>query len=142
MLTASDLMTIDPNIISPKATLREAVVLMNKANNRQLPVVEDGKLLGIITDRDIRLAANSPLKEDDPLEQIELLDNYTVESCMTADPMTITSDTPIYRVAELLSIYKFGALPVTNGDILEGIITVTDLLNHMALRPDPKVENH
>jgi acetoin utilization protein AcuB len=141
MLTANDLMTIDPNIISPQATLREAIVLMNQANNRQLPVVADGKLLGIITDRDIRLAVNSPLKDDDPLERIELLDNFTVKHCMTVDPITIASDTPMYHVAELLSIYKFGALPVVNGEKkLEGIITVTDLLNRMALRPEQPAE--
>jgi CBS domain-containing protein len=57
---------------------------------------------------------------------------------MTRDPVTIPGDTPIYRVAQLLGIYKFGAFPVVENDKLVGIITVTDLLNHMALQPNLK----
>ena len=135
MLTANDLMTISPLTVEPDTSLREATALMNDIGNRQLPVVEEGVLVGILTDRDIRLMVNSPLNSDDPVERIRLLDQYDVASCMTRDPVTITPNTPIYRVAQLLSIYKFGAFPVVEGDNLVGIITVTDLLNHMALQP-------
>ena len=135
MLTANDLMTISPFIIAPDATLREAAALMNHASNRQLPVIEDGVLVGILTDRDIRLVVNSPLNTDDSIERIRLLEEHTVASCMTRDPVTITPDTPIYKVAQLLSIYKFGAFPVVENDILLGIITVTDLLDYLALQP-------
>jgi acetoin utilization protein AcuB len=135
MLTANDLMTLSPQIIRPDAPLREAVALMNQGNNRQLPVVEDGTLVGILTDRDVRLMVNSPLTTNDAVERIRLLDSSTVAECMTRDPVTIGPDTPIYRVAQLLSIYKFGAFPVIQDGVLLGIITVTDLLNHLALQP-------
>lgn len=138
MLTTNDLMTIDPDSVTPDTSLREAVALMNKRGIRQLPVVENEKLVGIITDRDIRLAVNSPLIGSDPLERIELLNNYTAATCMTRNPRTVTPDTPIYKVAELLSLYKFGALPVVEGDTLVGIISVSDLLNQMSLLPEPE----
>lgn len=135
MLTANDLMTLSPQTIHPDAPLREAVALMNQAGNRQLPVVDDDVLVGILTDRDVRLMVNSPLTTNDSIERIRLLDTYTVADCMTRDPVTITPDTPIYRVAQLLGIYKFGAFPVVQDGVLLGIITVTDLLNHLALQP-------
>ena len=135
MLTANDLMTLSPQTTRPDASLREAVALMNQGGNRQLPVVVDDVLVGILTDRDVRLMVNSPLTSSDALERIRLLDNYTVADCMTRDPVTITPDTPIYRVAQLLGIYKFGAFPVVEDGVLLGIITVTDLLNHLALQP-------
>ena len=135
MLTANDLMTSFPLTVTPGTTLREAVALMNEAETRQLPVVEEDMLVGIITDRDIRLMVNSPLDQNDPIERIKLLDEHTVANCMTHDPVTIPPDTPIYRVAQLLSIYKFGAFPVVKNGALIGIITITDLLNQMALQP-------
>ncbi len=139
MLTTNDLMTIDPDTVMPTTSLREVVALMNKMGNRQLLVVDERKMLvGIITDRDIRLAVNSPLVSDEPLERMEILEKYNAESCMTRDPKTVSSDTPIHKVAELLSAYKYGALPVVDNGNLVGIITVTDLLNQMALIPEPK----
>jgi len=137
MLTTNDLMTIDPDTVSPDTTLRSVVSLMNKNGDRQLPVVENGKLVGIITDRDVRLAVNSPLLTDEPLERINLLEKYTAESCMTRNPKTVSPDTPIHTVAQILSAYKYGALPVVENDKLVGIISVTDLLNQMALIPEP-----
>ena len=138
MLTTNDLMTIDPDTVSPETSLREVVALMNKMGNRQLLVVENDELVGIITDRDIRLAVNSPLVSDEPLERMEILEQFKAESCMTRSPKSVTSDTPIHKVAELLSAYKYGALPVVDNGKLMGIITVTDLLNQMALIPEPK----
>ena len=137
MLRTHDLMTIDPEIVNLDAPLREVVAAMNRANIRQILVVDGKKLAGIVTDRDVRLAVNSPLTAEEPLERLELLNGYTAKDCMTANPRSVTPETPIHKVAELLSMYKFGALPVVKDDELVGIITVTDLLNQMALLPDP-----
>jgi acetoin utilization protein AcuB len=138
MLTTNDLMTIDPETIAPDASLRDVVTAMNRANIRQVLVVVDKKLIGIVTDRDVRLAVNSPLTTDEPLERLELLNEFTARDCMTPNPRCVTPETPIHKVAELLSMYKFGALPVVKDDELVGIITVTDLLNQMALIPVPE----
>jgi acetoin utilization protein AcuB len=137
MLTTNDLMTIDPDTVTPNTSLRGVVTLMNKNGDRQLPVVEDGKLVGIITDRDVRLAVNSPLLTDEPLERLALLEAYKAESCMTRNPKTVSPDTPIHTVAQILSAYKYGALPVVDNDELVGIISVTDLLDQMAIIPEP-----
>ncbi|GJM42117.1 MAG: hypothetical protein DHS20C20_23990 [Ardenticatenaceae bacterium] len=138
MLTTNDLMTIDPETVSQDTPLREVVTSMNRANIRQILVVDGKKLVGIVTDRDIRLAVNSPLTSEEPLERLELLNGFTAGDCMTIDPRTVTRDTPIHKVAQLMSMYKFGALPVVENEELVGIITVTDLLNQMALLPQPE----
>ncbi len=136
MLTTTDLMTIDPETVTKDASLREIVAIMNQANIRQILVVEGRRLVGIVTDRDIRLAVNSPLTTEEPLERLELLNEYKAEDCMTVNPRTVSPQTPIHKVAHLLGMYKFGALPVVENDELVGIITVTDLLNQMALLPE------
>ena len=138
MLTTNDLMTIDPETVTQDAPLREVVAIMNRANIRQVLVVDGKKLLGIVTDRDVRLAVNSPLTSIEPLERLELLNGYKARDCMTSNPRSVAPETPIHKVAELLSMYKFGALPVVKNDELVGIITVTDLLNQMALLPVPE----
>jgi acetoin utilization protein AcuB len=132
MLTVNDLMTVIPNTVTPSTKLRQVIELMKSQNCRQLPVLENGKLVGIITDRDIRLVMNSPLVLHGRWQDEEILDQVTAETCMTPDPMTVTPDTPAYRAASMLSIYKFGALPVVDGDTLIGIITVTDFLEYFA----------
>ena len=138
MLTTNDLMTIDPETVTEDVPLREVVAVMNRANIRQVLVVDGKKLVGIVTDRDVRLAVNSPLTTEEPLQRLELLNGFKAKDCMTPNPRCVTPETPIHKVAELLSMYKFGALPVVKDDELVGIITVTDLLNQMALLPEPK----
>lgn len=134
MLTVNDLMTVIPNTITPDTPLRHVIALMKAQGYRQLPVLENGRLAGIITDRDVRLALNSPLVLHERRENEALLDKLTAESCMTPNPITVTPETPAYRAAEMLSIYKFGALPVVDGETLVGIVTVTDFLDYFVAR--------
>jgi acetoin utilization protein AcuB len=132
MLTVNDLMTVDPATIAPDAPLRRVIELMKTQGCRQLPVLDDGRLVGIITDRDVRLAMNSPLVVHGQSQDEEILNYVTAESCMTPDPLTVTPDTPAYRAASMLSVYKFGALPVVDGDVLVGIITVSHFLDYFS----------
>lgn len=134
MLTVKDLMTVNPETVSASTPLRQAIDIMKRKGYRQLPVVQDEKLVGILTDRDIRLWVTSPLQSPEEFEQGAPVAAATVASCMTTDPMTVTPDTPAYKAAEMLSIYKFGAFPVVENNALVGIITVTDFLDYMAAR--------
>lgn len=135
MLTVADLMTANPDVVTPEDSLRDAVVLMNHADHRQLPVVEEDKLVGIVSNRDIRLAVNSPLVPEESLGRIAILEQYSVADCMTKQPKCIQVDAPIQEAAEILALHKVGALPVLKGDELVGIISVTDLLIHLARQP-------
>lgn len=133
MLTVDDLMTRDPDTVTPETPLRTVLNIMKLNSCRQLPVIDPQKrLLGIITDRDIRLAMNSPIVLHGRWQDDRLLETAKADSCMTPNPITINPDTPAYRAAEKLSTYKLGALPVVDKDQLVGIITVTDFLDRFA----------
>ncbi len=128
-LMVCDLMTLHPATVTPETPLREVLARMREDCCRQLPVLtEKGKLVGIVTDRDLRLAMNSPLILHERWQDETLLDTMTAASCMTPDPVFVTPDTPAHKAAKLLSSYKFGALPVVHEGMLVGIISVTDFL--------------
>ena len=129
MLTINDLMTVNPYSVKPNTSLRRVIEMMKTEGCRQFPVVDNGRLVGIITDRDVRLVINSPMVLNGRAQNEELLDSVMVDSCMTANPMSVTPDTPAYQAAKMMSLYKFGALPVVDDDNLVGIITVTDFLD-------------
>lgn len=132
MIFVNDIMTVNPMTVAPDTPLPRIVETMNREGCRQLPVVDGDRLVGIVTDRDVRLVVNLPMMRDGRWQDDKMVDPLTAESCMTSDPITVTPDTPAYRAAEMLEIYKFGALPVVDGDSLVGIITVTDFLQAFA----------
>ncbi len=134
MLKVADIMTANPITVRPSAPLYDVIGLMKANACRQLPVVDGDRLVGIITDRDIRLAMNSPLVLHERAEDRALLNSTSAELCMTSTPLTIEAGAPAAEAARLLNKYKFGALPVVEGDRLVGIITVSDLLaNYITL---------
>ncbi|MDT8307532.1 MAG: CBS domain-containing protein [Anaerolineae bacterium] len=127
--SVKELMTPCPDTIHVGATLRLVLQRMKQDNCRQLPVLDDEqRLVGIITDRDVRLAMNSPLILRERWQDETLLDSLTAESCMTAEPVSVGPQTPAHEAAEMLATYKFGALPVVDGAELVGILSVTDIL--------------
>ena len=132
MLTVNDLMTVIPNTVTIDTPLRSLIGLMKSQGYRQLPVLDKGKLVGIVTDRDVRLVMNSPIVLHGRWQDEEILDKVTAESCMTPNPITVSPDTPAFRAAEMLNTYKFGAMPVVDEGALVGIITVSDFLEHFA----------
>ena len=131
MLRARDLMSNTLEVVSPDADLHEALTKMNRAGYRHLPVVTDDTLIGIITDRDVRLAVNSPFVDaETDLARESILDGVRVDDCMTADPQYVSSDTPLHEVADLLTLNKFGAMPVVDEGKLVGMISYIDFLRH------------
>jgi len=131
MLRVNDLMSDELEVVSPDAHLHDVLTKMNQAGFRHLPVVSDGTLIGIITDRDIRLAVNSPVVgAEADLTRESVLDGVRVDDCMTPDPQCVSSDTPLHEVADLLSLHKFGAMPVVDDGKLVGMISYIDFLRH------------
>lgn len=131
-MRVKDVMTPDPTTIAPTDSLFEAIQKMAKVG-RRLPVVDEGRLVGIITDRDLRLAMNSPHMLRERWEDEHLLRFTPVESYMTHDPVTISAEAPLREAAEMLLETRFGGLPVVDdAGQLVGIITVTDLVRTLA----------
>jgi acetoin utilization protein AcuB len=133
MLTVQSLMTANPETVSPGDSLHTVLAKMNNGGCHHLPVVDGGALVGIVTDRDMRLAVNSPVLFDEArLLRTAVLDELDVSECMTPDPMTVGPDYPAHEAADLLALHGFGAVPVVRDGALVGILTVTDFLKHVA----------
>ena len=130
MLTVNELMTDVPHTITVDTPLRHVIGLMKSGRYHHLPVLEMGKLVGIITDRDVRLVMNSPMVMHERAQEEQMLANVTAESCMTVDPITVTPQTAVSEAAAILRKYQFGGLPVVDDGDLVGIITVTDFLTY------------
>src|SRR4029453_2418199 len=117
----------------------EARSVMIKERIRHLPVTDDdGKLLGIITDRDIRLNLPSKATSLSVWEINHLLSKLTVDEVMTRTVITVGPDRPAREAAQLMVDHQIGALPVEDGGRLIGIVTETDLLRAF-IRLDARV---
>ena len=129
-MRVKDFMTPNPTTISPNDNLQTALEKMAQVG-RRLPVVNDeGYLVGVITDRDIRLAMNSPLIMREKWQDEYLLKTTTVEVCMATNPVTISPNSPLQDAVALLLKGHFSGLPVVDHERnVVGVITVTDLMN-------------
>jgi len=113
--------------ISPDMPISEALNLMKKERIRRAPVVKDGKLAGIVSDKDLLNASPSPVTTLSIWEMNYLLSKVTVSQVMTSNVMTVTQDTPIEQAARIMADNKIGGLPVLRDGHVVGIITETDL---------------
>jgi len=124
-----DILTPGVLTIVPETTLPEAIRLARERGVRHLPVVEDGKLVGIVSDRDLKQAMASPATSLDVHELKYLLDRLAVGEIMTRAVITVGPMAPVEEAARLMVMEKISALPVTDADRLLGIVTETDVLN-------------
>ena len=100
---------------------------MEEHDIRRLPVVQDGKLVGIVTLTDLLRAAPSPATSLSIWELNYLLDKIKVAELMTRDVVTATPDTDLQAVAKIMAERKIGGIPVVEGDKVIGIITESDV---------------
>jgi acetoin utilization protein AcuB len=122
-------MTRNPTVVTPGEALKDAVWKMERGHFRHLPVVDnEGKLIGMLSDRDIRLIRPSLafVGEEDAGVQLWSL---AVQQAAVFDPISVKPETTLREAAELMLRWHVGGLPVAdNEDKLIGIITYTDLL--------------
>ena len=128
MMLVEKRMKRDPVRVGPEDSFRHAMTLIRQKGIRHLPVVEGDRLVGIVTDRDIRQASPSPATSLEIHELHYLLEKVKVREIMTKKVYTVTPDTPIEEAARLMIMHKIGGLPVLDEGKLAGIITETDIL--------------
>ncbi len=121
-------MTKDPVTADPSTSIQAAWKLMQERRIRHLPVVEEGRVVGIVTDRDLRRVLPSPATSLEIHEVHYLLDKLRLSEVMTKDVITTTAFTPIADAARTLLRNRIGALPVMVGGIMVGILSQTDVL--------------
>ncbi|MBT3389481.1 MAG: CBS domain-containing protein [Chloroflexi bacterium] len=113
--------------IAPDLPITEAVNLMRKEHIRRTPVVKGGKLVGIVSDKDLLNASPSPATSLSIWEMNYLLSKIKVEDVMTAEILSIDVDTPVEEAARIMADNKIGGLPVMKNNRVVGMITETDL---------------
>lgn len=128
-----DWMSRDLVTIGPDTTLPDALRLMQEHCIRHLLVVEDGKLVGIVTWGDIRGASASDATLLSIYELNALLDSLCVNYIMSRNPISVHPRTSIARAAQIMMEKKIGCLPVIKRDKVEGIITESDILRILVL---------
>lgn len=123
-----DFMSVDPSTVAPNDPLQRVVELLRRRDIRSVAVLEEGKLVGIVTDRDVRqVAPGYPLLHDEA-EIRRYGENLKVTAALTADPMTIAANAPLVAAAKILETYRISSLPVVDGAKFVGMLTVADLL--------------
>jgi CBS domain-containing protein len=131
-MTVRDIMTSKPITIDPTTPILDARQRMADARIRHLIVTEDARVVGIITDRDIRLNLPSPATSLSVWEVNYLLARLTVGEVMTRSVMVIDPDRPTAEAARIMVDHKIGALPVVEGGRLTGIVTESDFVRAAA----------
>lgn len=115
--TIQKYMTTVPHSVGNEQTLATAARMMTEHGIRHLPVLKGGKLLGILTDRDIKVVA--AFEDIDPAK-------IDVEEAMTELPYTVTPDTPLDEVTATMAEKKYGSAVVVQNNKVVGIFTTVD----------------
>ena len=124
-----EVMSVEVLTAKPTWPIRKAWEILREGSMHCLPVSDGERLVGIITDRDLRVLATASsvaLAETD-YHQF-LMDTMSVEQAMTPEPRTVTPETDLKDAASIILEMRVGGLPVVEDEKLVGIITETDLL--------------
>ncbi len=120
----------NPVWIDEDDSMKKAMDMLKERGIRHLPVLRNGeKLVGIVSDRDIKAASPSPATSLEIREIYYLLDKIKVKQIMTKRPYTVSPTTPVEEAALIMREKKIGALPVVEKGKLVGIITETDIID-------------
>jgi acetoin utilization protein AcuB len=127
-MLVGDRMTKRPITVSEDTSIDKALEMMRDEKVRRLPVLDKhGKLVGIVSEKDLLYASPSPATSLSIYEIPYLLSKIRMHNIMTKDVITVTEDTPLEEAARIMADSKIGGLPVMRDGKLVGIITETDM---------------
>jgi acetoin utilization protein AcuB len=116
-MLVSQIMSTEIVTISPDKRVGQALQLMHQHQIRHLPVLDEDRMVGWLTSRDLREVLLA-----------SMLEKITVQDVMIKAPISVTADTRVEEAARLIMEHKVGGLPVLEGDRLVGVITMMDLI--------------
>jgi acetoin utilization protein AcuB len=130
-------MSRNPVTVKPDDGLKDAIWKMEHGHFRHLPVIdENDKLIGMLTDRDVRLIRPSLAFVDKNDAAVQLW-SIAVQQAAVFDPVRVKPETPLKEAAELMLRWHIGGLPVVDDrEQLVGVITYTDLLREFVGREE------
>jgi acetoin utilization protein AcuB len=131
-ITVRDYMISEVETLAPDDSLETAVMLERRLRIRHIPIMENGELVGMVTDRDLKRALPSPVGTDQQTFD-RIVQTTQLRQIMTRSPMTISPSAPLRDAVQILCEKKFGAVPVMENGKLVGIITGVDMLRAFLL---------
>lgn len=126
-----EIMMGSPVTLKPDDTLDLANDVISLGRIRHIPVVEDGKLVGILSERDLMGAAASHIFGLKQKSKSALLKSVLIKDVMKKRLITVKPETPIKEAAHLLAEKKIGCVPVISDGNLVGLVTTTDILRYV-----------
>lgn len=128
----SKIMTTDVIILTNKDDLSKAELLFKTHRIRHIPVIKEEAVVGMLSYTDLlRISFADAVYEDEETVDTIVYNMFTIEQVMAKNLVSVSSNTSIKEVAEILSKKEFHALPVIDNSILVGIVTTTDLINYL-----------
>jgi acetoin utilization protein AcuB len=124
-----DLMTTDITTLQEHEVLLDATLIFARSSLRHIPILNGKRLVGIVTERDLKHYTPSILSGIPAEEYNRLMETTPLSKIMTRGPVTIEPHKSVYEAAQILYERRIGCLPVVERGELKGIITTTDLLN-------------
>lgn len=124
-----DIMSGEVTTLEEDAKLLDAALLMRSSGLRHLPIVKDGRPVGVISDRDVQRASPSMFSNLSPEEYNRMFETIPIQKVMAKEPFTAAPDTPVKDVLSTMLEQKLGSCLVVDADgKLAGIVTNSDLL--------------
>ena len=140
-MKVSELMTRKLIMVRPLESVEGVIELLQRRGVRHILVMDNGKLVGIISDRDLKRAMDPTRTRKNVMAiggMYFLMEPVLAEEIMTVHPVTIGPDTNARAAAKVMVKHRFGALPVVENEHVVGVITETDLLRYFAdSEPEP-----
>ena len=128
-MVVSEIMTPAPYTIEVTQTAREAMLQLAMADIRHLPVLDEGMLVGMISDRDLRGLAAQVLTEAELQDMLDV----PVSEVMSSDVLTVAPEADVAEVIDLMLEHRVGALPVVSDSQLLGVVSYVDVLREAQL---------
>ena len=134
-----DFMTTDVTTVQETDSLLDATMIFVRSTLRHLPVLRENKLVGIITERDVKQFSPSILSGISPDEYNQLMETTPISRVMSREPATVNPGQSMYEAVKILTSRRIGCLPVVENGELKGILTTTDMLKLLARMLDVPV---
>ena len=126
-----EIMTGSPVTLKPEDTLDLANNVISLGRIRHIPVVEDGRLIGLLSERDLMGAATIEIFGLKQKRKSALLKTVLIKDVMKKRVISVKPDTPIKDAAPLMADKKIGCVPVVESGTLVGLLTTTDILRYV-----------
>ena len=127
-MLVQEYMTTEVTSLQESDTLLDAAMVFVRSSFRHIPVLQGRKVVGIITERDVKQFAPSLLSSTTAEEYNTIMETTPISRVMTKNPVTLRPDQPIFEAARFLHERRVGCMPVVENGELVGIVTTTDLL--------------